>query len=57
VRNAGYMHLDDGWITPFNGYQYKETSTIQSWEDSRTICKNWGGDLAVYGVRDIAIRV
>ena len=51
----GYLELDDGWITPLNGYQYKITPTSQSWDDGRRICQSWGGDLIVYGFQDIAI--
>ena len=53
----GYMTLDGGWIAPFNGYQYKATATYQSWSASRSLCQEEGGDLAQYGVRDVAIRM
>ena len=49
--------MDDGWIAPFNGYQYKFINSSQSWEKSRTICRNFGGDLIVYGIQKAAIRV
>ena len=52
-----YMTLDGGWIAPFNGYQYKATATRQSWSASRSVCQEEGGDLAQYGVRDVAIRM
>ena len=51
------MELDDGWIAPFNGYQYKATMRSQSWDESRSICQSWGGDLIVYGFRDLTIMV
>ena len=41
----GYMKLDDGWIAPFNGYQYKVTTNFTSWDVNRQICRNVGGDL------------
>ena len=53
----GYMTLDGGWIAPFNGYKYKATATSQSWNASRSLCQEEGGDLAQYGVRDVAIRM
>ena len=54
----GYMKLDGGWIAPFNGYQYKATTTGQSWSASRSLCQEAeGADLAHYGVRDVAIRM
>ena len=55
--HQGYMEMDDGWIAPFNGYQYKAIMEPQSWEESRSICRSWGGDLIVYGVRDLTIIV
>ena len=53
----GYMTLDGGWIAPFNGYQYKASTTRQSWSASRSVCQEEGADLAQYGVRDVAIRL
>ena len=50
------MELADGWIAPFNGYHYKATSTEQSWEEGRRICRDWGADLAVYGYRDFTVK-
>ena len=43
-------------MTIFNGYQYKITPQGQSWEESQSICKRWGGDLAVYGVQNMESR-
>ena len=53
----GYVTLDGGWIAPFNGYQYKAITTGQSWSASQSLCQEEGGDLAQYGVRDVAIRM
>ena len=53
----GYITLDGGWIAPFNGYQYKAITTRQSWNASRSLCHIEGGDLAQYGVRDVAMRM
>ena len=52
----GYITLNDGWIAPFNGYQYKVTSSRQNWQNSRQICHGWGGDLVVHGVIDMGVR-
>ena len=52
----GYVELPDGWISPFNGYQYKLTPSLQSWVSTRSICQSWGGDLVVYGVRDFRTK-
>jgi len=53
----GYMELDNGWITPFNGYKYKVTPDQRTWNESRRVCQSWGGDLIVHGFRDYAVRV
>jgi len=53
----GFMELDDGWITPFNGYQYKVNNNRLTWNDSRSVCQSWGGDLIVHGFRDHSLRV
>ena len=52
----GYSNLNDQWIAPFNGYQYKITESTHSWEESRRICQDWGGEMVVYGVRDFQMR-
>ena len=52
----GYVELEDGWISPFNGYQYKVNDTRQSWNESRIACQSWGGDLIVHGFRDHTAR-
>ena len=54
---CGYMTLNGGWIAPFNAYQYKASTTRQSWSASRSVCQEERGDLAQYGVRDVAIRM
>ena len=56
-QKRGYMELDDEWIAPFNGYQYKATPNFQPWDASRNLCQSWGGDLIVHGFRDHAVRV
>jgi len=53
----GEIQLEDGWFSPLSGYQYKATPNEQSWEESRSICQSWGGDLIVYGVRNASIKV
>ena len=37
-------------------YVYKLTSTRQSWQESRQLCRNWEGDLAVHGVQTLENR-
>jgi len=53
VFQRGFMELEDGWITPFNGYQYKTTPNLGC---CRSVCQSWGGDLIVHGIRDHAAR-
>jgi len=48
--------LDDGWISPFNGYQYKLNPNEQVWDASRSVCQSRGGDLIVHGFRDYAVK-
>jgi len=52
----GFVELDDGWIAPFNGFQYKMNVKKRTWIDSRKICQSWGGDHIVYGFRDDNVR-
>ena len=53
----GFVELDDGWISPLNGYQYKVNQTRQTWDESRTMCQNLGGDLIVHGFQDPTARL
>ena len=53
----GYIIMEDGWIAPFNGYQYKASPNRQTWNESRSLCQQWGGDLAQYGARDVGTRL
>ena len=57
VLKGGVIELEDGWITPLNGYQYKLTTTTGSWSESREKCKLWNADIIVYGFIDIEARV
>ena len=41
---------------PPHMYVYKLTSNRQSWQESRQLCQNWGGDLAVQGVKTLQNR-
>ena len=41
---------------PPNMYVYKLTSNRQSWQESRQLCQNWEGDLAVHGVKTLKNR-
>ena len=54
--NQGYLELEDGWISPLNGFQYKRTFINQSWSENRNICQSWGGDLASHGIQDFYTR-
>ena len=40
--------------SPF--YVYQLTNGSQSWQESREYCQNWGGDLAVHGVKTLENR-
>ena len=51
-----YVELDDGWITPFNGFKYKKFNTSNTWPKCREFCQSLGGDLVVYGIRDSAVK-
>jgi len=52
LLQRGFMEFDDGWITPFNGYQYKVNVNFQTWDESRIVCQSWGGELIIHGFRD-----
>ena len=41
---------------PSPSYVYKVNSNLQSWQESRQFCQNWGGDLAVHGVTTLEER-
>ena len=56
VIRRGFLLLDDGWISPLNGFQYKLTTTYQSWYSSRSQCQGMGGDLATHGIQDWQTR-
>jgi len=51
------MELGDGWITPFNGYQYKVSTEWLSWDAGRNVCQSWEGDLIAHGFRDHVARM
>ena len=45
------------WLhVPPNFYIYQLTPGTQSWQKSQEFCQNWGGDLAVYGVKSLENR-
>ena len=48
--------LEQGWYITSDGYIYKLTTGRQSWEKSRQLCQEWGGDLAVHGVKALKSR-
>ncbi|CAK8695821.1 unnamed protein product [Clavelina lepadiformis] len=45
---CGVAH-EDGWFASSNGYQYKMTISAQSWQESRILCRQMGGDLVAVG--------
>ena len=53
----GYLELEDGWVAPGNGYQYKVNLNSSTWDESRSVCQGWGGDLIVYGFQDFSTKV
>ena len=57
LMQQGYVELEDGWIAPGNGYQYKADLTNSTWEECRSICQGWGGDLIVYGFQDFSTKM
>ena len=44
-------------LLPPNGYAYKLILSRQSWQASQNICHNWGGDLAVHGIKTLGHRL
>ena len=40
-----------GLYIPPHVYIYRLTPASQSWQQSQDICRNWGGTLAVHGVK------
>ena len=50
-----YYILENGWITPSDGYKYKRTANLRSWSESRRVCESWEGDLIQ--LADIAATV
>ena len=56
VIRRGFMQLDDGWISPLNGFQYKFITLGRDWQYSRSVCQGMGGDLATHGLQDWGIR-
>ena len=47
---------DHMWYLPPNAYDYKVTPDYQSWQESEEYCQDWGGNLAVHGVKTINNR-
>ena len=48
---VGALTLSKGLYIPPHVYIYRLTSARQSWQQSQNICRNWGGTLAVHGVK------
>ena len=55
-RNLTVDIFKSGLHLPPNFYVYKLTPGRQSWQESREFCQNWGGDLAVHGVKTLENR-
>ena len=53
----GFVELEDGWIAPMNGFQYKMSSSWQTWENSRMTCESWNGDLIAHGFQNYETRL
>ena len=49
-------HLDGGWFTPNNGYQYKFINVSDVYDRIKDICKNLGARLAGPGIRNEIVR-
>ena len=45
-----------GLYIPPHVYIYKLTSSKRSWQQGQQSCQDWGGDLAVYGVKTLENR-
>ena len=45
-----------GVYVPPHLYIYTLTPGSQTWQQSREFCRNWGGDLAVYGMKTLKNR-
>ena len=56
VIRRGFLQLDDGWISPLNGFQYKIVAASGGWQYSRNACQTVGGDLATHGIQDWETR-
>ena len=46
----------NGLYLPPHVYIYKLTTRWLSWQESQEVCRNWGGNLAVYGVKTLENR-
>ena len=48
--------LSNGLYLPPHIYIYRITPGRQTWQQSREFCQNWGGDLAVHGIKSLENR-
>ena len=55
-RNCQLLLEKVGLYVPPHLYIYELTPGVQSWQESRQYCQNWGGDLAVHGVKTLENR-
>ena len=56
VIRRGFLRLDDGWISPLNGFQYKIVAANGGWQNGRGACQTVGGDLATHGIQNWETR-
>jgi len=45
MQDVDYEILENGWITPFDGYMYKRTPHLGTWNNTQKECRNWQSDL------------
>ncbi|CAK8674504.1 unnamed protein product [Clavelina lepadiformis] len=48
--------IDPDFYVPFNGYKYRLTQNSLNYDHARAACEEMGGDLAVFGMRDLTTR-
>ena len=55
-ENSRKAAVNETVHVPTPVYVYKLNPNEQTWKESRKFCQNWGGDLAVHGVRTLEGR-
>ena len=54
--HRGYTTKSNAWVVPLNGHQYRAATGGLSWNESRSLCQQLGGNLAQYGIQDVGTR-